>query len=474
MARDSNGTYTRVSNGFSNPVTATPILASDATALFDDIQTEITDSLSRSGKGGMSADLDMTNNDINNTKTVVFKGSTSGNTTVQATAIAGTTTLTLPAATDTLVGKNTTDTLTNKTISAASNTLTGFANGLVSSGGEIRLDPNYVSQAMINGKVVESHSGNAVTFSIKTLAGADPSSTDAVIVPFLASDGTYIGRRVTSATSVTVSSGSTLGASNGLAFQVLVLAIDNAGTVELGVANRSAYTTAAGSGQNGFYLNEALTYSSTAEGGAGAADSVATLYSTTARSSKSVRLLALADYASGLATAGTWAVSPTTIIPNVPGASKLRLPAAFYAHKNNVQQTGLTHQAYTKITFSTTRFNVGGFFDTVNSRWTPPAGLICISAMGWWQAGVQAAPANSVIKIWKNGTSNVEISACEGWSPAGFANTAGSLVGGTIDLANGTDYYEMYAYGEYTGAANVGVMDGNPAHTWFCGHSIPM
>jgi hypothetical protein len=48
-----------------------------------------------------------------------FGGSTSGTTTVQATAVAGTNTLTLPATTsDTLVGKATTDTLTNKTLTA--------------------------------------------------------------------------------------------------------------------------------------------------------------------------------------------------------------------------------------------------------------------------------------------------------------------------------------------------------------------
>lgn len=47
-----------------------------------------------------------------------FSGSTSGTTTVQATAVAGTTTLTLPAATDTLVGKATTDILTNKTLTS--------------------------------------------------------------------------------------------------------------------------------------------------------------------------------------------------------------------------------------------------------------------------------------------------------------------------------------------------------------------
>jgi hypothetical protein len=47
-----------------------------------------------------------------------LSGSTSGTTTLQASAVAGTTTVTLPAVTDTLVGKTTTDTLTNKTLTA--------------------------------------------------------------------------------------------------------------------------------------------------------------------------------------------------------------------------------------------------------------------------------------------------------------------------------------------------------------------
>jgi hypothetical protein len=47
---------------------------------------------------------------------VIIAGDTSGTVTLAAPAVAGTTTLTLPATTDTLVGKTTTDTLTNKTL----------------------------------------------------------------------------------------------------------------------------------------------------------------------------------------------------------------------------------------------------------------------------------------------------------------------------------------------------------------------
>ena len=54
---------------------------------------------------------------------LAFSGSTSGTTTVQATAIAGTTTLTLPAVTDTIVARTTTDTLTNKTLTTPVSTI---------------------------------------------------------------------------------------------------------------------------------------------------------------------------------------------------------------------------------------------------------------------------------------------------------------------------------------------------------------
>jgi len=66
-----------------------------------------------------SSDLIFFRNNASPVTSFGFSGSTSGTTTVQASAIAGTNTLTLPATTsDTLVGKATTDTLTNKTLTS--------------------------------------------------------------------------------------------------------------------------------------------------------------------------------------------------------------------------------------------------------------------------------------------------------------------------------------------------------------------
>ena len=66
-----------------------------------------------------SDDLIFFRNNASPVASFAFSGSTSGTTTVQATAVAGTNTLTLPATSnDTLVGKATFDTLTNKTLTS--------------------------------------------------------------------------------------------------------------------------------------------------------------------------------------------------------------------------------------------------------------------------------------------------------------------------------------------------------------------
>jgi hypothetical protein len=81
---------------------------------------------------------------------VVFVGSSSGNTTLQATAAASGT-LTLPAATDTIVGKATTDTFTNKTLDTAG------------TGNVLRINGTQVSAVTGTGSVVLATSPTLVT-----------------------------------------------------------------------------------------------------------------------------------------------------------------------------------------------------------------------------------------------------------------------------------------------------------------------
>lgn len=113
--------------------------------------------------------------------------------------------------------------------------------------------------------------------------------------------GAVVSRVIASAISVVVSSGSTLGTVSGQPSRIVVLALDNAGTVELAVVNISG----------GNDLTETGLISTTAEGGAGAADSASTVYSTTARTNVAYRVVGYVE--STQTTAGTWAVTPSTI-----------------------------------------------------------------------------------------------------------------------------------------------------------------
>ncbi len=168
---------------------------------------------------------------------------------------------------------------------------------------------------MTNGSIVASRSGNAETYAVKTLRGADPSADDPVYFTFDDGAGSLVTRVVAAALSVTISSGSTMGATNADAFRIWIIAGDDAGTVRLGAINCSTATRT-------FPLLEDVAASSTAEGGAGGADTAGLIYSTTAFTSKYTVILGHADYESGLATAGTWVTAPDRVVLHGPGKKK--------------------------------------------------------------------------------------------------------------------------------------------------------
>jgi hypothetical protein len=180
---------------------------------------------------------------------------------------------------------------------------TWFAETDASSGGA----STTFSGLIENLEISTSRSGNAETIAIKTAAGTDPSASDKIRIGFrdaTAGTGAYSVLDVTAAASIVVSSGSTLGATSATIFRLWLVAFNDAGTFRLGVI-KCALT-------DGVYgLQDNVLESSTAEGGAGAADSSGVIYTGTGVTSKAMRVLGYLEYT--LTTAGTWDAAPSRI-----------------------------------------------------------------------------------------------------------------------------------------------------------------
>lgn len=156
-----------------------------------------------------------------------------------------------------------------------------------------------------------SVAGNALTIAIKGFDGNDPSASNVVSVPFrsaTAGSGDIDVLNITSATSLVISSGSTLGSTNGVAATYVVVGFNDAGTFRLGLINA-----------NGTVVPDGIA-SSSAEGGAGAADAAKVFYTGTAVTSKAYTVLGY--LVATEATAGTWATAPSTVQtgPSAPTA----------------------------------------------------------------------------------------------------------------------------------------------------------
>ena len=169
-----------------------------------------------------------------------------------------------------------------------------------------------------NCSIVSSVAANALTVALKTKAGSDLSSTNPIIFKFrnnTAATGDYSVLSLTAATSLVVSSGSTLGTASGIAHRLYVVVFNDAGTLRLGIYN--PYNT---TGPTLIGLSDGIAYSSTAEGGAGAADSAQVIYTGTAVTSKYLKVIGYIE--STQATAGTWASTPSKINILRPGDYK--------------------------------------------------------------------------------------------------------------------------------------------------------
>lgn len=165
-----------------------------------------------------------------------------------------------------------------------------------------------LGMSMINGTLVTSVAGSALTIAIKTLAGADPSAADPVWV--LVRNTTpgacdYTAMQIAAATSIVVSSGSSLGVvANATAFKIWVVGFNDGGVIRLGVMNCL-------NGSDVYPLSAWGIGSAAAEGGAGGADNAHVFYSALVIFSKPYATLGYLAWETGLAATSIWSATPS-------------------------------------------------------------------------------------------------------------------------------------------------------------------
>lgn len=149
--------------------------------------------------------------------------------------------------------------------------------------------------------------------------------------------------------SITIPTAATLGTSNNVPFRIWVFAAYNGGSPILGVAicsiTTAIYPCSSWETQN--KSGTAITSGATSAG---------TLYTSSAATNDSVRIIGYADYASGLGTAGTWASSPTTLQICVSGFVCKRpgdvIQTGYNTTSNPATINGANQQTSLAISFS--------------------------------------------------------------------------------------------------------------------------
>lgn len=189
-------------------------------------------------------------------------------------------------------------------------------------------DPMGVYGAIQNLSITMSVAASALTIAVKDRAGADPTSSapsSPVSVPFrnvTVATGDYSVLNVTAASSLVISSGSTMGTRANVPFRLWIVAFNDGGTWRIGAINCVTSAAGAGAGSDVSRIYPLAAWgiaSSTAEGGSGGADSAQVIYTGTAVTSKAFVVLGYATWESGLGTAGTWSAGPTRIQLFGPG-----------------------------------------------------------------------------------------------------------------------------------------------------------
>jgi hypothetical protein len=140
---------------------------------------------------------------------------------------------------------------------------------------------------------------------------------------------------------------------------------------------------------------------------------------------------------------------------------------AFSANKNGVNQN-IASASDVKITATTELFDVGGYYDAANSRFTPLVAGQYTFTLNVTMTSTNMS-ANQVFNamIWKNGAVAASQTTYSG-------NASGQLISvpitATLEANGSTDYFEAYV--NMTSGTGTMAADGTATKTWFEGFKV--
>lgn len=191
--------------------------------------------------------------------------------------------------------------------------------------------------------LVPTVSSNALTVSLKTAAGSDPSAADPIVAAFRSAtltSGSYDQVSLQAALSVTVPAGSTFAVANNAPFKLHVGLVNDGGTLRLALIQCVSGTSVAPICDDKLISATNIGTPTTAQA----------WHSTATVTSKAFRYLGYLEWSSGLSTSGNYASTPTKVQLFGPGVP---LPGS-------IIQTVVTRKSDTFTTSSTTYVDLTG------------------------------------------------------------------------------------------------------------------
>ena len=270
------------------------------------------------------------------------------------------------------------------------------------------IGPGYIQ----NYSLSAAAAANALTITLSGYDGTALSSTNKSQFTFrnaTAGTGTTSTVSATSNMTLVISSGSTLGATSGTPFRLWWGIVNDAGTLRLAVRNCSTSTAIYSIGDN-------ILISSTAEGGAGAADSAGVWYTGTAVTSKAMRILGYTEHS--LTTAGAWDEVPDVIQLWQTG---MKLPGDTIQHL--ISRVTAVSTTSTAIPFDDTipQNTEGAEITTVSITSNSSTNLVELSAFGG-VFGNSSASGAATLAIFQDSTADALVA-----STGDGAYTAGAV-----------------------------------------------